>query len=92
MKLFRLISFLEGVSFILLLFFAMPMKYMMGNASFVKMLGMPHGILFLLYVMLAISLTIEKEWGLKKFILVFLASVVPFGTFYADKKLFSKIS
>lgn len=90
MKLFRLISFLEGLSFILLLFFAMPMKYMAGNPSFVKLLGMPHGVLFLLYIMLAISLSIEKEWGVKISLLVLLASVVPFGTFYMDKKLLGK--
>ena len=90
MKLFRLISFLEGLSFILLLFFAMPMKYVAGNPSFVKLFGMPHGVLFLLYIMLAISVSIEKEWGIKTSLLVLLASVVPFGTFYMDKKLLGK--
>ena len=87
-KLFRLISFLEGLSFVLLLFFAMPMKYAMADPRFVKMLGMPHGVLFLLYIILSVSVAIEREWGFKTSALVLLASVVPFGTFYADRKLF----
>ncbi|WP_456423398.1 DUF3817 domain-containing protein [Lutibacter sp.] len=85
-KTFRIISFLEGVSFLLLLFIATPIKYFAGNDSFVKMLGMPHGILFLVYVVFAILLKYELKWEAKTTWTVLIASIIPFGTFYIDKK------
>lgn len=85
-KTFRIISLLEGVSFILLLFIATPIKYYTENDSFVKILGMPHGILFLIYVVFAILLKYELKWRSKVFWVVIFASVIPFGTFYIDKK------
>ncbi|VAW24552.1 FIG00930942: hypothetical protein [hydrothermal vent metagenome] len=85
-KTFRVISFLEGVSFLLLLFIATPIKYFAGNDSFVKMLGMPHGILFLVYVVFAIMLKYELKWEVKTTWVVLIASVIPFGTFYIDHK------
>ena len=50
--LFRVIAFLEGVSYILLLFIAVPLKYWGGEEKYVKILGMPHGLLFILYLIL----------------------------------------
>ena len=85
-KTFRLISVLEGLSYILLLFFAVPMKYLGENESFVKALGMPHGILFIGYIIVAIMIKFELEWKSKTFFIVLVASIIPFGTFYIDKK------
>lgn len=85
-KIFRIVSILEGVSFVLLLFIATPIKYFAGNDSFVKLLGMPHGLLFIAYVVLAIMLKYELNWSVKKLFIILLASIVPFGTFYIDKK------
>jgi integral membrane protein len=85
-NIFRIISFLEGVSYLLLLFIAVPIKYFQGDASYVKMLGMPHGILFMLYIVLAIVLQKQMKWNLKNLGIVLLASILPFGTFYVDKK------
>ena len=85
-NIFRIISFLEGVSYLLLLFVAVPIKYMSANDSYVKMLGMPHGILFMLYLVLAIMLKVPEKWSAKTLAIVLVASVVPFGTFYVDKK------
>ena len=87
-KAFRLISFLEGISYLLLLFVAVPIKYSQGDESYVKMLGMPHGILFIVYIFLAILIQKQMKWNLKTFGIVALASVIPFGTFYIDKKYF----
>ncbi len=87
-KAFRLISFLEGISYLLLLFVAVPIKYSQGDESYVKMLGMPHGILFIGYIFLAILIQKQMKWNLKTFGVVALASVIPFGTFYIDKKYF----
>lgn len=83
---FRIISFLEGLSYLLLLFIATPIKYLAGDPSYVKLLGMPHGLLFIAYVILAVLLKDTMKWKGKAFIGVLAASVIPFGTFYVDKK------
>jgi integral membrane protein len=85
-SLFRIIGFLEGTSYLLLLFFAVPMKYLAGNIFFVKLLGMPHGILFIGYIILAFLIKPILGWKFNTFCIVLTASVVPFGTFYTDKK------
>lgn len=85
-NIFRIVSFLEGVSYLLLLFIASPIKYFQGDASYVKMLGMPHGILFMLYIVMAIVIQKQMKWNLKNLGIVLLASILPFGTFYVDKK------
>lgn len=83
---FRIVSFLEGISYLLLLFIAVPIKYFQGDESYVKLLGMPHGILFMLYIVLAIVIKKEMNWDNKTLGIVLLASILPFGTFYIDKK------
>lgn len=85
-SIFRIVSLLEGVSYLLLLFIATPIKYLQDNPEYVKMLGMPHGILFMLYVVLAFVLKKEMKWDTKNFAIILIASVIPFGTFYVDRK------
>ncbi len=85
-KAFRIVSFLEGISYLLLLFVAVPIKYFGDDESFVKMLGMPHGLLFIGYIILAIMLKYELEWKSKVFWMILVASIIPFGTFYIDRK------
>jgi integral membrane protein len=87
-KLFKYIALLEGISLLLLLFFAMPMKYIYELPMYVKVIGMAHGLLFIAYVALAVMLKIEEQWAIKKFVIVCIASIVPFGTFYVEKKYF----
>ncbi len=84
---FKLISWLEGISYILLLFIATPIKYLQGNPEYVKMLGMPHGILFVIYIVLAIMLKYELKWSNKTFGIVCLLSILPFGTFFVGRYL-----
>lgn len=85
-NIFRIVAFLEGVSYILLLFIATPIKYLSGNPEYVKLLGMPHGLLFMGYIILAFMLKNEMKWTNKTFGLVLLAAIIPFGTFYIDRK------
>jgi integral membrane protein len=85
-NIFRIVSFLEGVSYLLLLFIATPIKYLSDDPSYVKMLGMPHGILFMVYIILAFMIKKEMNWNNKDFGIVLLCSILPFGTFYMDKK------
>ena len=84
-SIFRLIAILEGISYVLLLI-ATPIKYLLDNEQYVKALGMPHGVLFILYIVLAFFIQRRMKWDNKKLIIVMLASVVPFGTFYVDYK------
>jgi len=83
---FRIVSYLEGISYLLLLFIATPIKYFYGDETYVKMLGMPHGILFIIYIIWAFILKDEQQWEGKDFRFVLLASILPFGTFIVDKK------
>ena len=83
---FRMISILEGLSFVFLIFVAMPVKYIGKQDFLVKFIGMPHGLLFLFYIFLAIPLAIESKWSMKITLKVLFASIIPFGTFYIDKK------
>jgi integral membrane protein len=85
-NIFRIVSFLEGVSYLLLLFIATPIKHFSEDPTYVKMLGMPHGILFMIYVVLAFMLKTPEKWSGKTFGIVLVASILPFGTFYIDKK------
>lgn len=86
----RIIAFLEGVSFLVLLGIAMPLKYLAGMPQAVKMVGMAHGVLFILYILLLVQVTTERNWSFKKALLAFVASLIPFGTFYADAKWFKE--
>lgn len=83
---FRIVSNLEGISYLLLLGIGVPLKYIAENDSWVKALGMPHGMLFIAYIFLAIVIRSQKNWDTKTTVIVLLASVIPFGTFYVDKK------
>ncbi|MDH3322287.1 MAG: DUF3817 domain-containing protein [Flavobacteriaceae bacterium] len=88
-KLFRITSYLEGISYILLLFIGVPLKYAAGNDILVKSLGMPHGILFIAYIILAFYIKPDYKWDNKDFFMILMASIIPFGTFYVDKKYLS---
>lgn len=84
----RIIGFTEGISYLLLLGIAMPLKYLYQLPQMVRVTGMIHGVLFVLYVLYVILVAIELRWSFRKTILAFLASLIPFGTFWADIRLF----
>lgn len=83
----RLIGFLEGVSFLVLLGIAMPLKYYADSPGAVRVVGMAHGVLFVLYVLAAIQATVEYRWSWKTAGLLFAAAFLPCGPFIADAKL-----
>lgn len=85
-KLFRITALLEGVSYILLLFIAVPIKYLFNDPSYVKLLGMPHGILFIIYIIFSALGKYKYNWKIKEFFIVSAASLIPFGTFYVERK------
>ncbi|MEJ6793245.1 MAG: DUF3817 domain-containing protein [Lacinutrix sp.] len=85
LKSFRIIAFLEGVSYLLLMAAALYKRMPEGNDKFVKLLGMPHGLLFVAYIAIAIFLRSTYKWDTKTFAIILLGSLIPFGTFYVDK-------
>lgn len=84
----RLLALLEGISYLVLLGIAMPLKYYYDKPDAVEIVGMAHGILFVLYCIILLIVHIQLKWSIAKTIGAFIASLVPFGTFYADKKWF----
>ena len=122
--LFRIIAFLEGVSYILLITIGLYFKYQLDDPSYIKLLGMPHGILFILYVLLSLIIKYPKtwnrlvyninplvlfiplfaslfvnlkvnihkvpKWNFKDISVILFASILPFGTFYVDRKYLKK--
>jgi len=83
----RLTGFAEAVSWILLLFIAMPMKYFFHMPQVVKVVGWLHGMLFILYVLQLLFQTITQKWPFKKFAIGCLFAFLPFGTLVFDKQL-----
>ena len=87
---FKVIALLEGISYILLLFAAVPIKYLADDPQYVKLLGMPHGLLFVVYIVLAVLLAAKLKWNGKTLLIVLAASIIPFGTFYVDRTYLKK--
>ena len=89
-NIFRIVAFLEGVSYILLLFIAVPIKYWGGDDQWVKLLGMPHGLLFVAYILMAFLRKEDENWNRSELFIVLVCSILPFGTFYIDRKYLKK--
>ncbi len=83
---FRWLSMAEGVSFLFLLFIAMPLKYIWEMPVYVKVAGMAHGVLFIAYILGALLMYEKMKWKFKELAVVIICAVLPFGPFYADKK------
>ena len=83
----RLLGNIEGISYLLLLGIAMPMKYFFGFPMAVKIVGMAHGVLFIAYCLLLALQMKANKWNLLFGIYLFVATLVPFGTFVTDRKL-----
>ncbi|GAB2545360.1 DUF3817 domain-containing protein [Spirosoma aerophilum] len=87
----RVIGFAEGVSYLLLLFIAVPLKRLGGHPEAVQVLGPIHGLLFIGYVLIVIQAKIEYGWPMGKTAVALLASIIPGGTFYVDHKYFRQL-
>lgn len=87
---FRMIAIAEGISFLVLLGIAMPLKYAAGLPQAVMITGWLHGVLFIGYMVAGLAVKIKYNWGIKKTFLAVMASLIPFGPFILDKKLLQK--
>lgn len=88
LKIFKITAILEGISYLVLfsnMLFVQPTNMELYK-TLLYPIGMSHGILFIGYVLLAILLKSPQQWNLKTFGIIQFASLVPFGTFYVEKK------
>jgi integral membrane protein len=86
-SIFRKVAVAEGVSYILLLFIAMPIKYIFHMPLAVKYTGWAHGLLFVLYVAFFVMTWMESRWKLSKAGMYLFSSLLPFAPFWVDKQL-----
>lgn len=86
-SIFRKVAVAEGISYLLLLFVAMPLKYFADMPLAVKYTGWAHGLLFVLYAATLVLAWQEQKWKFGKAVLIFLASLLPFAPFVVDRKL-----
>lgn len=82
----RIIGFLEGLSLLILLLIALPLKYGYNNESLTKLMGPVHGALFLLFILNTVGAAVEQKWKVKTTAAILASCFVPFGTFYIDNK------
>ena len=87
LKNFRLLAMIEGISLLILLFIAMPLKYYGGVTEAVPVVGMIHGLLFMAFVFFSLDVSHKLNWSILFWLLVFFSSIVPAGTFLMDLKL-----
>lgn len=84
---FRIFAISEGVSYVLLVFIGMPLKYLAGQPLMVEIVGWIHGVLFMAYLFAGVSAAAEYEWSRRFCGWAFLAALVPGGTFVLDRNL-----
>ncbi|WP_031305539.1 DUF3817 domain-containing protein [Brevibacillus panacihumi] len=84
---FRAVGLLEGISYLVLLGIAMPLKYYFDVPEAVKIAGSLHGLLFVLYVLALAQVHFKNKWSFLFSIGAFIASLIPFGNFVLEAKL-----
>ena len=87
LKTFRVTAFWEGVSTILLFFIAVPLKHIWDIPLGVKIMGWPHGILFMAYCYFLFQVASEFKWSAKRSLITFFAALVPLAPFWVDRKV-----
>jgi integral membrane protein len=87
----RVIALLEGWSLLLLLFIAMPVKYLLGVPEATQAIGLIHGVLFILFICATVIISVIQRWHLARVFVVMASSFLPFGTFYVDRKILRKL-
>ena len=87
---FRTVAMCEGTSFLVLLFIAMPLKYIANMPLAVDIVGWIHGGLFVLYMFTGLDTKMALNWSIKTTAIAVFASIIPFGPFILDKRLLQK--
>lgn len=84
---FRIVALAEGLSYVILVFIGMPLKYMADQPGTVEVVGWIHGFLFIAYLVLGVQAAVDEEWSRAFGGWAFLASLIPGGTFVLDHYL-----
>ena len=84
---YRIIAYVVGVGLLLLVFVAMPLKYLADNPAMVAIVGPLHGFLYIVYLLCALDLAVRCRWSPVRTVLVFLAGTIPFLSFVAERKV-----
>ncbi|GAA3935295.1 DUF3817 domain-containing protein [Litoribacillus peritrichatus] len=92
LKSFRMISLIEGLSLVALVCIAMPAKYMFNNPSLVPYVGMTHGVLWLIYLVMSLSASHNAKWSVGYWLFTLVLSVVPFGFIVLELQLKKSIT
>lgn len=83
---FRVIAYIVGVMLLLLLFVAMPLKYLADDASAMDVIGPLHGFLYVVYLLATFDLFRRVRWSFVRLVLTALAGTIPFLSFYAERR------
>lgn len=83
----RTVALIEGISYLLLLFIAMPLKYIWGQPEAVRIVGMAHGVLVVVFCFSLLQTWIMAKWPIWRAALIFLASLIPFGPWLVDRRI-----
>ncbi|MDQ3034565.1 MAG: DUF3817 domain-containing protein [Myxococcota bacterium] len=92
LRMLRWVALVEGISYLVLLFVAMPLKYLAGMPLAVRLVGGIHGGLFVLFVIALVHAASANGWTLRRAAIAFVSSLVPFGTFAFDPSLRREIA
>ena len=92
LKFLRMLAIWEGISYLLLVGICMPLKYIFDIPEPTHPIGLAHGVLFVTYCLMVLVLTLQLKWSFKTMFLAGIASLLPFGTFVADKRIFAPVA
>jgi len=92
LKAFRITAILEGFSYLALFGLTMPLKYWAKIPEPNIYVGYAHGVLFIAFILLTVAVCLKRKWSFKRFFVLCVASLLPFGTFYADQKYLKPLS
>jgi integral membrane protein len=88
----RFVALLEGTSFLVLLFVAMPLKYLAGLPLAVRIVGSLHGLLFVVFLAALYRAGSQRGWPVSRWTIAFVSSIIPFGTLVFDRSLRREIA
>ena len=84
---FRVMAWVTGVMLLILVFVAMPVKYIGDDDTLVRIVGVAHGWLYIVYLITALTIAYQARWRPLRTVLVLLAGTVPFASFVAERKV-----
>ena len=82
---YRILAYIVGIGTVIV-YYGFALLLATGSHAF-DAVGMPHGILFILYLIAAFDLCRRVGWDLKRVALIAIVGLIPFVTFIAEYKV-----